>query len=124
MLKEQKVMFTDIGSFSDAEVDYPDIANHVCREVLGRPKHSVGILIGKNGNEMCIAANRHKEIRAVVCWNIESAIITRRELHANVLCLPGELMKDDLAEAILQTWFTTQPSEGELHKIRLQKLDA
>ncbi|MDL2291223.1 RpiB/LacA/LacB family sugar-phosphate isomerase, partial [Desulfovibrio sp. OttesenSCG-928-F20] len=75
----------DLGPDSDASTDYPLYAHNLCSRVLqsGCP----GILICGSGIGMCMAANRHKGIRAALCTHEFQARSCRAHNNANVLCL-------------------------------------
>ena len=124
LLKEQKLTYTDLGGFSeDVEDDYPDITAKVCKEVLHDTVHRVGVLICGSGIGESIAANRFHNIRASLCWNVETAMLARRHNHANVLCIGGRVMTEEQIEAVLRTWFTTAASDAERHVRRIKKID-
>lgn len=111
----------DVGTHSEASVDYPDFANAACGEVLrGRAERAV--LVCGSGVGMSMAANRHRGIRAVLCTGLYLARFSRLHNDANVLCLPGRLMGKGLAEEVVKTWFAT-PFEGGRHQRRVEKLD-
>ncbi len=111
----------DLGPTSAARVDYPDFAKLVCREVL-QHSDSRGILICGSGQGMAIAANRHRHIRAALCWSETAAELARAHNDANVLCLGARLIEADLAVKILKVFLSTA-FEGERHVGRIQKLD-
>ena len=67
----------DLGSNGNVRVDYPDIANLLCQNVLENAG-SFGVLICGSGIGMSIAANRHKGIRAALCTEPYSATMSPR----------------------------------------------
>ena len=113
---------SDVGAHSEASVDYPDFAHAACREVLdGKAERAV--LVCGSGVGMSMAANRHRGIRAVLCTDLYLAKFSRLHNDANVLCLPGRLMGEGLAEEVVKTWIATE-FEGGRHERRVRKLDA
>ncbi len=113
---------TDVGTYSEASVDYPDFARSAC-EKLRAGEADRAILVCGSGVGMSMAANRHKGIRAVLCTGLYVAKYSRLHNDANVLCLPGRLMGKGLAEEVLRVWLET-PFEGGRHQRRVDKMDA
>jgi ribose 5-phosphate isomerase B len=111
----------DVGTDSEASVDYPDYAQAACRAVLGE-KAQRAILVCGSGVGMSMAANRFRGIRAVLCTDLYLAKFSRLHNDANVLCLPGRLMGKGLAEEVVKTWLET-PFEGGRHERRVKKMD-
>jgi ribose 5-phosphate isomerase B len=112
----------DVGTDSEASVDYPDYAQAACRAVL-EGKAERAILVCGSGVGMSMAANRFRGIRAVLCTDLYLARFSRLHNDANVLCLPGRLMGKGLAEEVVKTWLEA-PFEGGRHERRVQKMDA
>src|SRR5690554_3877519 len=87
-LKEEGFEVKDFGPSSENSVDYPDFA-HPLSEFVGSEKAELGILICGSGNGVAMTANKHKDIRAALCWNTELAALSRQHNNANVLCIPS-----------------------------------
>ena len=81
-----------------------------------------GLLVCGTGIGICMAANRHKGVRAADCFTPYHAEITRRHNDCNVLCLGGRLLSEDEAWAITEVWLET-PFEGGRHERRVGLLD-
>lgn len=116
-----KLGFTlvDLGCNSaEKSVDYPDFAHKLAK----RLKNEFGILICGSGIGISIAANRHKNIRAALCHNSESAKMSRRHNDANVLCLGARVVKEKSALTITKT-FLSEKFEGERHERRVTKIN-
>jgi ribose 5-phosphate isomerase B len=101
-------LIEDIGPDSSSTFDYPVYALMVADLVKERPEEYFGILVSKNGNEMAIAANKIKDIRAVLCWNILSAEEGRKILDANILCLPSNIKLTDNHFEIVNKFIQTK----------------
>ena len=82
------VFIQDLGCHNTLSVDYPDYAQAVCKSIADG-ENEFGILICGTGIGISIAANRHSYIRAGLCYNAETAALTRQHNNANVLCLGG-----------------------------------
>lgn len=111
----------DLGTSGTESVDYPDFAQAACRRLLAGDADRAVLVCG-SGVGMSIAANRFRGIRAVLCTDLYLARFSRLHNDANVLCLPGRIIGDGLAEEVCRTWLET-PFEGGRHVRRVEKLD-
>ena len=68
-LEKENHKVLDVGTFTKESVDYPEYAHLVSEEVLAGA--DFGVLICGSGNGVSMAANKHKSIRAAICWNKE-----------------------------------------------------
>ena len=89
---------------------------------MARGECDRGIVLGGSGNGEAIVANKVRGIRCALCWNVESARLSREHNDANVLSLGQRMMPLELALEIVKVWLTT-PFEGGRHVRRIQKLD-
>ena len=97
----------DLGTASaDDSVDYPDYAHAVARLVAAGAADR-GLLVCGTGLGMCMAANRHRGIRAADCFSADLAEMSRRHNDANVLCLAGRELDLETAWTITETWLAT-----------------
>lgn len=111
----------DVGTHSDASVDYPDYAHVVARRVAeGEARR--GVLLCGTGLGMSYAANRHSGVRAAVAWSPEVARLAREHNDANVLVLPARFLDEPAGIEILRTWLTT-PFEGGRHARRVAAIE-
>ncbi len=99
-------------------VDYPDVIKEFGKSF---DIYTHGILICGSGYGVSIAANRFKDIRAVVCRTPKEAEMARRHNNANVLCLGADFTTTSQAKKIVKTFFTTD-FEGGRHQRRVKKL--
>jgi len=112
----------DVGTDSDASVDYPTFAHDVSARVA-RGDADRGLLVCGSGIGMCMAANRHAGVRAADCLTVEMAELSRRHNDANVLCLGARLLEPAAAWIITTAWLDT-PFEGGRHERRVAAIDA
>lgn len=112
----------DLGPHTTDSVDYPDYAHRLCHWVQNDASRS-GVLICGSGIGMSIAANRHEQIRAALCHNIETATLCRQHNDANVLCIGARMVSEDTALACLEAFLKTA-FEGGRHARRLDKINA
>ncbi|MCX8044980.1 MAG: ribose 5-phosphate isomerase B [Desulfobacterota bacterium] len=120
-LQQQGVTVDDVGVFSEEAVDYPGIAGIVAHKVSCR-ECDRGILICGSGIGMSITANKFPDVRAALCHDEHSAVMSRKHNDANVLVL-SESIDPDRARRILELWRTT-PFEGGRHQRRLDLIRA
>ena len=107
----------DLGPPDQKPVDYPDFASLVARAV-GSGQADWGVLICGTGQGMAMTANKHTGVRAALCTNELMARMARRHNDANVLCLGGRILGEDLARAILDV-FAGESFDGGRHARRL-----
>ena len=109
----------DVGTFSKESVDYPDYAHLVSEEVVVGA--DFGVLICGSGNGVSMAANKHKKIRAAVCWTPEISKLARAHNDANIISLPARFVAFSEAKSIIKNFLET-PFEGGRHKRRVEKI--
>jgi ribose 5-phosphate isomerase B len=111
----------DAGCHSEESVDYPVYGKTVATGVA-KGEFSKGILICGSGLGMSMVANRFRGVRAALCNDLYSAVLSRRHNDANLLVMGGRLIGSDLAEEIVKTWLTTE-FDGGRHEGRIAQLD-
>ena len=112
----------DFGTDSPEPVDYPVFIRPVA-EAVAAGDCERGIVLGGSGNGEAMAANRVRGVRCGLCWNAESARLTRLHNDANVLSLGERMM--DLATALeIVDLFLATAFEGGRHLARIQQLDS
>jgi ribose 5-phosphate isomerase B len=110
----------DLGADSSDSVDYPDYAHKLSNYVSNN--NVIGILICGSGNGVSMAANKHSDIRAALCWNKEISKLARLHNDANVLSLPARYITEDEANEIVHEFINTS-FEGGRHKRRADKIN-
>ena len=119
-LTEKGWKVSDHGTYSSESVDYPDFAHKVAN-ALKTNNLAKGILICGSGNGINITANKHKHIRAALCWNADIAKLARQHNDANVLTLPGRFINYDEALRCVDVFLSTE-FEGGRHQKRVEKI--
>ena len=112
----------DVGTFSTDPVDYPDIAEKLCAEIISG-KSDRGILLCGTGIGMSIAANKIKGIRCALCHDVYSAIMSREHNDANVLAMGGRVIGFGPADEIVRAFIRTD-FKGGRHARRVNKIMA
>lgn len=113
---------TDVGTFGTEAVDYPDIAEKVCADVVSG-KADRGIVLCGTGIGISIAANKIKGIRAALCHDVFEARMSREHNDANVLALGGRVTGFGPAGEIVRVWVRTEFAGGR-HAGRIEKMMA
>ena len=119
-LKKKKYSFIDLGPDNDNLVDYPDYAHSVAKKVKIN-KNYRGILVCGSGMGMNITANRHKNIRAALCYNVKSTKLSRLHNDANIITLGSRLLSKKNALNYVSIFLKTK-FEGGRHSKRIKKI--
>ena len=114
------ITFKDFGTYSAESADYPDFA-HAVSFAVENGEADFGILLCGSANGVAMTANKHKGIRAAICWKQELAIPARTHNNANILCLPARHMSIEEAKKTIET-FLTEEFEGGRHATRVNKI--
>ena len=123
VLKEYgDIEVTDVGTFGTDSVDYPDIAEKVCGDVVSG-KADRGIVLCGTGIGISIAANKIKGIRCALCNDVFSAKMSRQHNDANVLAMGGRVLSFGPAGEIVRA-FVEGEFEGGRHERRVNKIMA
>ncbi len=119
-LGEQGYDTLDLGTNSDASVDYPDFGYRLA-EALERGDAPLGITICGSGIGIAIAANRSPAVRCAQVAEPVSAALARKHNDCNAIALGARLIGVDMAKAIVTAFLTTK-FEGGRHTHRVDKL--
>ena len=127
-LKEQikkkffrKYKFQDLGTEnSKKSVNYPDYAHKLCKKIESSTKN-IGILVCGSGMGMSMAANRHKKIRAAMCYSIKNTKLSRLHNNANIITLGSRLINKNTAFKCIDIFMNTK-FEGGRHTKRVKKI--
>ena len=110
----------DLGTESTVSVDYPDFA-HLLSKKMKKNNRQLGILVCGSGIGMSIAANKHKNVRAALCYNAKSARLSREHNNANVIAIGARLTKKNVALKCVDTFIKTN-FKGGRHLKRIKKI--
>ena len=106
----------DVGTFGTDSVDYPDIAEKICADVVsGEADRSIALC--GTGIGISIACNKVKGIRCALCNDVFSAKKSREHNDANVLAMGGRVIGPGPAGEIVRAWVET-PFSGESRHVR------
>ena len=122
LLTELGIGFEDLGTQSEASVDYPDFAQKVAEQVA-QGSVDQGVLVCGSGTGMAITANKVPGVRAAVAWSEETARLARQHNDANVLAIGARTTPQGEIPKIVRAWFDTA-FEGGRHAERVKKISA
>ena len=116
--KRKKVL--DLGTKNSSSVDYPDYA-HLLTKKMKKSGNQFGILICGSGIGMSMAANKHKNIRAALCYDTKSTKLSRQHNNANVMTIGARLTKKNIALKCVSTFLETDFNRSR-HLRRVKKI--
>ena len=117
---QEKYNIVNHGTDNESSVDYPDFAHPVSSDVNNK-KSDLGILICGSGNGVAMTANKHKKVRAALCWNQEIAMLAKQHNNANVVCIPARFISKEETLKIVKSFIETN-FEGGRHERRVNKI--
>ena len=116
--KREKVL--DLGTKNTGPVDYPDYA-HLLSKKMRKAENQFGILICGSGTGMSMTANKHKNIRAALCYDTKSTKLSRSHNNANVMTIGARLTKKNVALKCVNIFLKTN-FDGGRHLRRIKKI--
>lgn len=119
-LKGRSIEVLDLGTDSDASVDYPDFGEKVARSVASGEADS-GIVVCGTGIGISIVANKIPGIRAALVTSAFMAKMAKEHNNANVLALGGRVIDQSQACDMIAAWLDSS-FEGGRHQARLDKI--
>ncbi len=117
-LNKGKYKITNLGPYNDNSVDYPIFAKKVAKKVC-KNKSYFGILVCGSGTGMAMAANKVKNIRAAVCYNVKNTKLSRLHNNANIITVGSRLTSKNLAIKLINIFLKTK-FEGGRHLRRIK----
>ncbi len=123
LLFDEGYEVTDLGNevLNPAD-DYVEFAKKVAEAVKNDPENK-GILLCGSGAGVDMVANKVDGIRSALVFDVARARQAREHEDANVISLAADTLDQDLAWEIIKTFLTTEFSEEERHKRRLQEME-
>jgi ribose 5-phosphate isomerase B len=112
----------DMGTDSEAPVDYPPFCAAAARAVV-RGEAQLGVVMGGSGQGEQISANKVHGVRAALCHDEFTARLARQHNNANVLSMGARVLGSELALTILDVFVATT-FEGGRHVPRLAEIAA
>lgn len=106
------------GHLSDENMKWhwAEIARNTAQaQIDGRS--DLSILLCWSGTGVCIAANKIPGVRAALCWDKDTAELSRKWDDANILCLSLKFTTPDLAKEIIDAFINTSFDEEDLDQV-------
>lgn len=121
ILEKQKHKAVDMGAYDPkVSCDYPKVAYKVSKEVA-KSTNARGILVCMSGIGQAMAANKVRGAYAALCYNAQSAALSRQHNNANILVLGSKFVKTKDLSRIIRTFLTTE-FEGGRHRRRVNQI--
>ena len=121
-LEAKGIEVKDFGCYSTDSVDYAVHAAKVAHCVAdGEAEY--GVLVCSTGIGISMAANKVKGIRAALCCDTHAAEMTRRHNNANILCMGGLVISEEMGLNIVDTVLSFE-FEGGRHQRRVDQIAA
>lgn len=120
-LKSKGYEVFDFGTDSEDSTDYPDYCRPAAESVANK-ESNYGIVFGGSGNGEAMVANKVVGIRCGVCWNTESARLTKEHNDANMIAIGGRMVSESEGKKIVDTWLNAE-YEGGRHQRRIDKIE-
>lgn len=123
-LQNKDIRVEDLGPYEyNPSDDYPDFAKKVAQAVSQNPEHFFGILICGSGVGMSISANRFKNIRAGLGFDLSQVKHARENDHINILCLASDYLDFQKAAQLVDVFLNTPIKNEEKYLRRIKKLE-
>ena len=120
-LEKQGHQVVNYGTNTLDSCDYPDLVKPAATAVANGECER-GIVLCSTGIGVSIAANKVKGIRCALLHDLMSARLTREHNDTNMMALGAFITGETLALQIVDTWLTTEFSQGERHARRVAKI--
>ncbi len=119
-LKKSDYEISDIGTFGNDSVDYPDFALKAAKMVASEEAER-GILFCGTGIGMSIAANKVKGILCAKVNSVEEGRLASEHNNANMLALGGRTTDRNVVLNAIIAWLNTSFG-GDRHQRRIDKI--
>jgi len=119
-LTEQGHDVLDLGTATEASVDYPDFGYRLAAAIEAGEADK-GIALCGSGIGISIAVNRNRACRCALVSEPLSARLAREHNDANVIAMGARLVGIEMAKACIETFFATDFLGGR-HQRRVDKL--
>ncbi len=113
----------DVGTYTKDPVDYPDYAEAIARQIIGKSSDR-GILICGSGVGASVAANKVPGIRAGLCHDEYSAHQGVEHDDMNVLVLGARVVGIEVSRELVERFLAANFSGEPRHVRRLEKVRA
>lgn len=120
-LGAEGIEVTDCGPADDSPCDFPDVAETVCKKLLGDSVDRC-ILVCGSGVGVSVAANKMPGIRASLCHDSYSARQGVEHDDMNALCIGARVIGPELAMEIVRSYLGARYEPQDRHRRRVDKI--
>jgi ribose 5-phosphate isomerase B len=120
-LKSRGYGSIDFGTGSEEVSDYPDFCRPAA-ESVAKGESDYGIVFGGSGNGEAMVANKIEGIRCGLCWNEESARLTKKHNDANMVSIGARMVSVAEGINIVDSWLNAE-FKGGRHQTRIDKIE-
>jgi len=120
-IKEAGHEVLDVGTDSDARVDFPDFAEKAGRAIISGEADR-GVVMCGSGVGVNITLNKMKGIYACLCHDTYSAHQGVEHDDMNVLCLGGLIIGPQLAKELVSTFLGAKLMNVDRYINRINKI--
>lgn len=113
----------DVGTTTEASVDYPEFGAEVGRRVAAAAGSALGLVVCGSGIGISIAANKIAGVRCAVVHDAYTAELARQHNNANVIALGARVIGPGVAEGAVRVFRDTAFLGGR-HQRRVDQLGA
>lgn len=110
----------DLGTHTEERCDYPMYGEAVANTIVSG-NADCGIVICGTGVGISLAANKVRGIRAVVCSEPYSAMLSKQHNNTNILAFGARVVGTELAKMIVDAWLGAE-FEGGRHQKRIDMI--
>ena len=122
LLRESGHEISDMGSFDEKPVDFPDIAAQVCEQIKSGNAER-GIMFCGTGVGAAIACNKTPGIRAAVCHDIYTAHQCVEHDDVQIIALGAQIIGHTVAHELINLFLSARFSTSEEFRRRVDKLN-
>jgi ribose 5-phosphate isomerase B len=123
ILEEKGYDVRDLGTHGDEPIDYPEIAEDVCKTFL-EGNYEFGVVLCGTGIGVSIAANKIPGIRCALIHDPFTAEMAKAHNNANIIALGGRVSYQHSIESIIDAYLQAEFAGEERHERRVRKIMA
>lgn len=116
-LKEKGYEVVNYGTDSTERFNYP-VSGYKVGKAVASGEVDLGIIICGTGVGISLAANKVKGVRAVVCSEPYTAVLSKQHNNTNILAFGARVIGIELAKMIVDQWLEAS-FEGGRHAVRV-----
>ena len=120
-LKKKNFDVIDYGPNNNQPCDYP-VFSHLVARAVKEKKVDFGVLVCGSANGVAMAANKHSNVRAAVCWDDKIASLAKTHNNANIICFPARFVSFNSVILMLNKYLDND-FEGGRHLNRVKKIN-